>query len=80
MENSFSLTFGQIPLNYIERKNSLSRIIGDFSLSCPVTHLYIIQGVRGVGKTVLLSAAAKEFKKKDDWIVIDLNAHRDILE
>ena len=41
--------------------------------------VYLITGVRGSGKTVLLSHASKCFAEKEGWIVIDLNPEQDLL-
>jgi chromosomal replication initiation ATPase DnaA len=41
---------------------------------------YVVVGVRGSGKTVFLTEAAKEISSRKDWIVIDLNAERNLLE
>lgn len=40
----------------------------------------MITGVRGSGKTVLMSAIANELREKENWIVIDLNSERKILD
>jgi hypothetical protein len=39
----------------------------------------MITGVRGSGKTVMLTDIAKYFRKLEDWIVIDLSPERDLL-
>ena len=80
MENKFSLQFGQLPQSYIYRKFDLDRITDDFSLDFPLSRIYIICGVRGSGKTVLLTDVGKRFSKKEEWIVVDVNPNRSILE
>lgn len=35
--------------------------------------IYMITGVRGSGKTVMLTDISKHFRKDKDWIVIELN-------
>jgi hypothetical protein len=39
----------------------------------------MITGVRGSGKTVMLTDIAKYFRKLEDWIVIDLSPERNLL-
>jgi polyhydroxyalkanoate synthesis regulator protein len=79
-QNPFSIVFGVEPENTIERLEEKQRIIGDFSMPNPPTNVYIITGLRGTGKTVLLSAIADYFKSSDDWIVVDASSKKNILE
>lgn len=75
----YSLTFGQCPVNFIERKRVKEQIISNITLDYPISRSYIITGVRGSGKTVLLSNIADEIKEKKDWIVVDVNPEKEIL-
>ncbi len=45
-----------------------------------MSHCFIITGVRGSGKTVMLNAISKQFKEDDGWIVIGLNPEDDMRE
>lgn len=77
--NPFILTFGREPINFIPRIDYLQQVKDNFySETCP-NQAFMITGVRGTGKTVLLSKLAKEFEKNKDWIVVDLNPERDML-
>ncbi|MBQ9265990.1 MAG: ATP-binding protein [Bacilli bacterium] len=80
MENKFSVTFGQLPSSYINREHVSDKICNDFCLDFPLSHIYIISGVRGSGKTVLLTNVSKNIEKKKDWVVVDVNPNREILE
>ena len=80
MENKFTLTFGQQPSSYINREHISEKICSDFCLDYPLSHLYIISGVRESGKTVLLTNVSKTIEKKKDWIIVDVNPNREILE
>ena len=80
MENIFTVTFGQLPSSYINREHVSEKICNDFCLDFPLSHIYIISGVRGSGKTVLLTDVSKTIEKKKDWIVVDVNPNREILE
>ena len=80
MENKFTVTFGQLPSSYINREHISDKICNDFCLDFPLSHIYIISGVRGSGKTVLLTNVSKSIEKKKDWIVVDVNPNREMLE
>lgn len=80
MTNQFSVTFGQLPSSYITRKHISEKICNEFCLDFPLTHTYIITGVRGSGKTVLLTSVSKTMQTKSDWLVVDVNPNREILE
>lgn len=58
----------------------MDKITDDFLLDFPLSHIYIICGVRGSGKTVLLTDVAKRLSKRDEWILVDVNPNRSILE
>lgn len=78
--NPYTLSFGKKPNILIDRSQDINEIINAFNAKKPITHSYIITGVRGSGKTVLLTTIAKELENKDDWLVIELNPELDLLE
>lgn len=80
MDNKFTVTFGQLPSSYINREHISENICNDFCLDFPLSHIYIISGVRGSGKTVLLTNVSKNIERKKDWVVVDVNPNREILE
>lgn len=80
MNNPFTLSFGQKPLQYISRIAQTNQIIDNFKAEHPSTTIYMITGVRGSGKTVMMTSIANEIKKNDNWIVIELNPLRDMLQ
>ena len=80
MSNPFSLLFGKPPAEVIGREPQADLIVSEFTSEDPVTQINMISGVRGSGKTVFLTQIAKSLKEKEDWIVIDLNPDRDLLE
>ena len=79
-ENPFSLSFGKAPASFIERDFQSREILDGFSAKNPSYQVCMITGVRGAGKTVLLSTIAERLKAKDQWIVVDLNPERDLLQ
>ena len=80
MSNPFSLLFGKPPAEVIERGPQADLIISDFTSVSPTTQINMISGVRGSGKTVFLTQIASRLREKEDWIVIDLNPDRDLLQ
>ncbi len=78
-ENPYMLTFGVKPSQYISRVQQMEQIIGTFKSEKPSINVYLISGVRGSGKTVLMSNVSETLKKDPSWIVISLNPTRDIL-
>ena len=77
--NPFTLTFGVHPSEYISRMESTRTIVDTFDADHAVSQAYLIQGIRGSGKTVLLTTIADEFREKKDWVVIDLNSTQELL-
>lgn len=77
-KNPFELTFGLKPENYISRLQQSEEIISAFESS--TNHVYMITGVRGTGKTVLLTHVAEYFESKNDWMVINLISESDMLD
>ncbi len=80
MSNPFSTTFGIEPLNYIERITETKKVIEDFSSDFPSNFVYLITGLRGSGKTVLMTNIANHFLSKEDWIVINVGPKTNLFE
>ena len=79
MSNPFELTFGLKPSNYISRLKQNEEIVSNF-VSERGNKVFLITGVRGTGKTVMLSHIAKQFEDKKDWIAVELIPSYDMLE
>lgn len=80
MQNPFTLTFGKEPASFISRDMQTGEIIEGFSGSNPEFQVCMITGVRGSGKTVLMTGIANELRSDPNWIVVDLNPERDMLQ
>ena len=78
--NPFTTTFGIEPNNLIKRITEVDKIINDFCSPSPVNYVYIITGLRGSGKTVLLTHISNILKDDSDWIVVDPGPKDSILE
>lgn len=80
MENPFTLTFGREPVSLISRGQETAEIIESFQQEHPDNQVLMLTGVRGSGKTVTLTTISNELRKMKNWIVVDLNPERDMLQ
>ena len=80
MSNPYTLVFGQAPVELIERNAQMERIISEFTADRPSNYLNMITGIRGSGKTVFITQIAKRLAERSDWIVVNLNPQRELLE
>lgn len=78
--NPFTLSFGMEPSQYISRFSQTNEIIETFTSENPSSYVYMITGIRGSSKTVMLSNLCNSFSEYDDWIVLDLIPDSDILK
>ena len=77
--NPYTLNFGKIPSQILGRYPGIYNIIEDFESDNP-TQTYMLTGIRGSGKTVMLSGLSKHFEKLEDWIVIDLTPDINLIQ
>lgn len=80
MNNPFTLSFGKKPLQYISRIAQTNKIIENFEAETPSSQIFMITGVRGFGKTVMMSNIAGQMRADEKWIVVELNPARDLLQ
>jgi hypothetical protein len=80
MSNPFILTFGKKPTQYISRPKAIQRILDSFTSTPSPEQIFMITGIRGSGKTVTMTAISKELQENDEFIVVDLNSDKDLLE
>ena len=78
-KNPFTVAFGMKPKQFISRYQQIDEIIDTFNSEEPSSPVYMLSGVRGSGKTVMISYIAEQLREDDDWIVVGLNVNRDIL-
>ena len=79
-QNPYTLVFGKEPAQMISRHMQTSEIIDTFTSESPGQQVFIITGVRGSGKTVLMTDVAKKLQQNKNWIAVELNPERDMLE
>ena len=80
MSNPFTLSFGKQPLTYISRLEQTNEVVENFTAEPANCMMYMITGVRGAGKTVLMTSIAKQLSENKKWIIIELNPELDLLE
>ena len=80
MKNPFTLSFGILPENFIRREEIIATVMDGFVDEENDAKMYILTGVRGSGKTVMLNYLKKQFEAMDDWLVLTINPEMDILE
>ena len=78
--NPYTLTFGKLPDQMIERISQTEEVVSTFRSNPPVQQTYIITGIRGSGKTVFMSSILKTLSSSDEWIAVELNPERDLLK
>ena len=77
--NPFTITFGKQPNKLISRYEDVDMIEGTFNADNPVSQTFLIEGIRGSGKTVLMTTVANNLSSDKDWIIINLNPTMDLL-
>ena len=77
-KNPFTLMYGISSESSINRDEELNRILKSFIYDNAM-YMYLIIGIRGSGKTVLLRSAYDTISKNDNWICIDINPQGDII-
>lgn len=79
MGNPFTLAFGKSPLENIDRPVQKNEILDAFQATPVNQQIYLITGIRGAGKTVLMTDVSRRLKTEDDWVVIELSPETDML-
>jgi len=78
--NPFAISFGKKPVQFVPRLAQTNEIIDDFDKNPASGQIYMIAGVRGSGKTVMMTSIAQELGELGNWVVIELNPERDLLQ
>ncbi len=80
MQNPFTLTFGKSPLEPVERPVQTNEIIDTFTEEPVSQQMFLITGVRGSGKTVMMTEISRKLRTREEWVVIELNPSVDLLQ
>ncbi|WP_029230951.1 hypothetical protein [Butyrivibrio sp. VCB2006] len=78
--NPFVLNFGKVPKQYISRELIIDEIVQEMTEDGTQNNCFMLTGTRGSGKTVTMTAIEQQVLESDEWIVIRLNAERNMLE
>lgn len=79
-KNPFTLSFGRIPNEYIDRTIEEDKIVDMFTETPVTDQMYMLLGVRGSGKTVTMTNVTNRIAEKEDWIIIKITPIDNILE
>lgn len=79
MSNPYTITFGKEPLQNIPRFTETNEILDAFLNDPPNQQTFIITGVRGSGKTVLMTEIRKQLDQRDEWESVELSTSQDLL-
>ena len=58
MSNPFTLSFGKKPAQFISRITQTNEIVENFRADVPSNQIYMLTGVRGSGKTVMMTTVS----------------------
>ncbi|MBO4374628.1 MAG: ATP-binding protein [Lachnospiraceae bacterium] len=78
-DNPYSLMFGKAPGQMISRMALSEEIYDAFLSETPSVMIYMLMGVRGSGKTVMMTELSEKLGSYKDWITVELNPSRDLL-
>lgn len=79
MDSPFNPNFGRMPNIFIDRDEIIDKITDGLKSSGSPYQTTIICGVRGVGKTALLTDITREMSKDSSWIIADVSSREDII-
>lgn len=77
--NPFSLTFGKPPKRMIQRFSQHDEVMDELVSEEPSQQVFMISGIRGVGKTVFMADICNELTRDKRWTVVFLNSNTDML-
>lgn len=78
-QNPFMLSSGRIPPLYIDRLLQKRKIIDDFTADIPSNQIYMLTGIRGSGKTVMMTDIEKTVEKTGNFLVLNLSIDGDLI-
>ena len=78
--NPFTLSFGKKPVTYISRPMQTEMILDQLRMEFPANQVFMITGVRGSGKTVMLANIVGVLAEEKEWVIIEMSPERDLLK
>ncbi|WP_022778591.1 hypothetical protein [Butyrivibrio sp. AE3009] len=79
MPNPFTISFGTTPAQYISRITQTNQILESFTAERAANQVFMLTGIRGCGKTVLMTDISERLRSEKNWIVLELSPERDML-
>ncbi len=76
--NPYVINFGRMPNQYIERSLIIDDIIDTLNSDIVEEQAFKITGIRGTGKTVMLTAIEKYLIDDNKWIIVNLKPDSNI--
>lgn len=78
--NPYYISFGRIPTQYIGRSIMIDSIMEMLLSERIEEQAFKLTGIRGMGKTVTLTAIENQLREEEDWIIVDLKSNGNITE
>lgn len=78
--NPYYISFGKIPTQYISRTVIIDSILETLLSDRVEEQAFKLTGIRGMGKTVTLTAIENHLRDDDDWIIVDLKSNSNVTE
>ena len=79
-KNPYTLLFGKEPSQMISRTAEITSVLDSFQNAENPQQVYILTGVRGSGKTVMMTEISRKLKENREWMIIELNPEKDLLQ
>ena len=79
-KNPYTLLFGKEPSQMISRTVEITSVLESFQNAENPQQVYILTGVRGSGKTVMMTEISRKLKENREWLIVELNPKKDLLQ
>ncbi len=80
MNNPFNPSFGKVPNIFLDRAHAVTKLSTELQDPNSPYQTTLIYGVRGVGKTSLLTDIGNKMSAKKNWLVVNLTTNYNVLQ
>lgn len=80
MNNPFNPSFGKVPNIFLDRTHAVTKLSNELQDPNSPYQTTLIYGVRGVGKTSLLTDIGNKMSAKKNWLVVNLATNYNVLQ
>lgn len=77
--NPFNPSFGRVPRLFLDRQETVQQLKTDLQDPNSPFLTTLVYGMRGAGKTSLLTDISHEMAQKKDWLVVDLTMNEQLI-